>query len=41
MIYRLNGFEPVIGENNFIADTAALIGRVTQQKEMYLYGFLL
>ena len=23
MIYKLKGFEPVIGENNFIADTAA------------------
>lgn len=40
MIYKLKGFEPVIGENNFIADTAAVIGKVTTEK-MYQYGFLL
>lgn len=37
MIYKLNGFEPKIGENNFIADTAALIGKVTTEKNVSIW----
>lgn len=37
MIYKLKGFEPVIGENNFIADTAAIIGKVTTEKDVSIW----
>lgn len=37
MIYKLNGFEPKIGENNFIADTAAVIGRVITEKDVSIW----
>lgn len=37
MIYRLNNFEPTIGENNFIADTASLIGKITTEKDVSIW----
>lgn len=37
MIYKLKGFEPVIGENNFIADTSAIIGKVTTEKDVSIW----
>ena len=37
MIYKLKGFEPVIGENNFIADTSAIIGKVTTEKDVSVW----
>lgn len=37
MIYKLKGFEPIIGENNFIADTSAIIGKVTTEKDVSVW----
>ena len=37
MIYKLNGFQPKIGENNFIADTATLIGNITTEKDVSIW----
>lgn len=37
MIYKLKGIEPVIGENNFIADSSAVIGRVTTEKDVSIW----
>lgn len=37
MIYKLKGVEPVIGENNFIAENSAVIGRVTTEKDVSIW----
>ncbi len=37
MIYKFKGAEPVIGENNFVADTAAVIGSVTTEKDVSIW----
>lgn len=37
MIYKFKGIEPVIGENNFIADSAAVIGRVKTEKDVSVW----
>lgn len=37
MIYKLKGFEPNIGENNFVADTATVIGNVTTEKDVSIW----
>ena len=37
MIYKLNGVEPIIGENNFVADSSAVIGKVTTEKDVSIW----